>query len=288
MELVKKARTGHTWLAPLENFINFLATLLFGGQGLAIKVDAVFAAALPAGTYSNGSSGVGATFTVTAHAALPAQDGYTPVLGSIILVVGQAAALQNGLYKVTTLGDGSNSAVLTRVTNFDQSAEMVNGTLFGVRNGTLYADTTWQYTAASAPTVGTTALTFAQVFPTIPAKHLTAWGLQLADGTVLGLGASQATSGVATVDVHHSLVMMTSTGAGQVITVPNGLRIGQLMLFQHTVDGGSVVVTPTNAGNFTAATLTAVHDWCMLSWNGATWDIVAYGGGATGATATIA
>lgn len=115
-----------------------------------------------AGTYANGSSGVGATLTKSSAGAFASEDGVTPYLGMLVLLAGQTTRANNGLYKLTRLGDASSVAwQLTRDTNWDQSAEMISGSLFYVRKGTTYGGTTYAYTGASSPTVGTTALTFA-------------------------------------------------------------------------------------------------------------------------------
>ena len=64
-------------------------------------VDMATAAVLPnTPTYSNGSSGVGATLTAGANARLVV-DGTNATAGDRILVQDQASALQNGLYDVT-------------------------------------------------------------------------------------------------------------------------------------------------------------------------------------------
>ena len=130
-----------------------------------LTCDAVCTLPLPANTYANGTSGAGATLTANANGAFPTIDGVAPLLGQLYLVANEALGAPNykwnGLYKLTTLGSSSAAWVLTRVTNFDQSAEMIPGQMIGVKFGTLYAGTTWLYLGPSAPTVGTTALYFA-------------------------------------------------------------------------------------------------------------------------------
>lgn len=94
-------------------------------EGLLPK-DAVRAsttAALPACTYDNGASGVGATLTGDANGALAAQDGVTLVADDRLLVQHQVDAFENGIFVVTDPGDGSNPFVLTRATDFDDSPD---------------------------------------------------------------------------------------------------------------------------------------------------------------------
>ena len=122
-------------------------------------------AALPTVTYSNGSSGVGATLTATANGALSV-DSVTPNANDRILVKNQASALQNGVYTVTTVGDGSTAFVLTRATDMNTSGSGYNqinaGNYFLITAGTVNINTSWVQTTALPITVGTTSLVFAQ------------------------------------------------------------------------------------------------------------------------------
>ena len=86
-------------------------------SGLSDPKDSVKVAtvgALPAATYANGASGVGATLTGDANGALPSIDGIGLAVGERILVKNQVAGLENGIYVVTALGDAGNPFVLTR------------------------------------------------------------------------------------------------------------------------------------------------------------------------------
>lgn len=130
---------------------------------VAPKAACVYAsaAALPAVTYANGTAGVGATLTKNTNGALSI-DGNTPSVGNRVLIKDQAATLQNGLYSVTTVGDGSTQFVLTRTTDFDQSAEISVGESVFITSGTANTSTTWAVNSASSPTMGTDPITFAQ------------------------------------------------------------------------------------------------------------------------------
>jgi hypothetical protein len=104
-------------------------------------------------TYSNGASGVGATLTAGSNTTLTV-DSTSAVLNTIVLVKNQAAPAQNGIYKVTTAGDGSNPWVLTRATYFDQAAEMLFQSYTFVTGGATLDNTSYSLAAAVA-TVGT-------------------------------------------------------------------------------------------------------------------------------------
>jgi len=122
-------------------------------------------AALPTVTYSNGTAGVGATLTATANGALSV-DSVTPSVGNRILVKDQASSLQNGVYTVTTVGDGSTPFLLTRATDMNTSGSGYNqinaGNYFLITAGTVNTNTSWVQTTALPITVGSTSLVFSQ------------------------------------------------------------------------------------------------------------------------------
>jgi hypothetical protein len=110
-----------------------------------LHIHASCAAATPASlasitggtvTYNNGTSGVGATLTLSA--ALTVLDGYTLLNGDRVLVKDEATQANNGIYTWATGG-----TVLTRATDFDTAVEIAGGDFTFVTNGTLYADTGW-------------------------------------------------------------------------------------------------------------------------------------------------
>ncbi len=111
--------------------------------------------------YLNGAAGVGATLTNTGALAAFSTDGQNPPLNSVILVKDQAAPAQNGLYILTTVGDGATAWVLTRVNYFDTPAQIKPGSIVLVLNGTMFADTGWLETSV-VNTVGTDAINFVE------------------------------------------------------------------------------------------------------------------------------
>lgn len=118
-------------------------------------------AALPTCTYGAGASGVGATLTGDSNGALAAVDNITPALNDYILVRNQATPANNGLYKLTTVGDGSNPFVLTRAAVLDTAADFVDGLVVHVGAGFTHAGTSWITGGTSVGgtiTVGTTAV----------------------------------------------------------------------------------------------------------------------------------
>jgi hypothetical protein len=97
-------------------------------KGIVAKpsVYAATTASLDA-TYSNGSSGVGATLTSNNNESFPLIDGVelstTNGLRGL-LVKNQSSSLENGRYNLTTLGDESTPWVLTRCGLCDESYEI--------------------------------------------------------------------------------------------------------------------------------------------------------------------
>lgn len=133
-------------------------------QGLDPKPGArvATAAALPACTYANGSSGVGATLTGDANGALTV-DGYAVAAGDVVLVKNQATGAQNGLYTVTQAGSGGTPFILTRHTSMDTTGEFQSAYVVVEDAGTANANSFWVCTNSADPTVGTTAVTFSQL-----------------------------------------------------------------------------------------------------------------------------
>jgi hypothetical protein len=184
----------------LKDYANAVAA----GLTPKVPVRLATAAALPAGTYDNGTAGVGATFTVTATGTLTV-DGVLTALNNRILVKNQADQTQNGVYSVTTAGDVGVSAVLTRATDSDTGAELFNA-LYAVQLGTANAGTFYNVSNSSEPVVGTDNIVFALFSPT------SASGIQAAaplsrSGNTMSMGAINSLTGKTTpVDADNVVV----------------------------------------------------------------------------------
>lgn len=105
-------------------------------------------------TYNNGTSGVGATLTLSV--ALTVLDGYTLVTGDRIIVKNEATQANNGVYTIN-----SAKTVLTRATDADTTAELNGGDFFFVQNGTVNDNTGWVI-VDKVTTIGTTPVVFSQ------------------------------------------------------------------------------------------------------------------------------
>lgn len=151
-------------LYPSQNAVKVYVDNVSAGINPATSVKACSAAALPAVTYANGASGIGATLTQNSAAVLVV-DGYTVVLGDRLLIKNQASTFQNGVYTVGTLGTGIIPFVLIRALDFDQPSDINNTGPIGCQTGTLGAPggfpTAWLLTT-TVTTVGSDAITFSQ------------------------------------------------------------------------------------------------------------------------------
>ena len=112
-------------------------------------------------TYNNGSSGVGATLTASSNGAIVV-DGVSLSVNDRVLVKNQTTASENGIYVVSTQGDGSTAFVLTRATPEDQPSELSGGAFVFVEEGTVGSNNGYVFTHTGAPTFGTTALDVVQ------------------------------------------------------------------------------------------------------------------------------
>ena len=127
-------------------------------NGLDVKASVkVASTANVAGTYNNGNG----TITAGSNGAISI-DGVTPSASDRVLLKNQTDATENGLYLVTTVGDGSTAYVLTRTPDADAAAEITGGAFVFVEQGTANADNGYVFTHNGTPTLGTTDITVEQ------------------------------------------------------------------------------------------------------------------------------
>lgn len=157
-------------------------------------------------TYNNGASGVGATLTANTNGAISV-DGVSLNVLDRLLVKDQAVPAQNGIYSVTTVGDGSNPFVITRTSDFDTSAEIQAGSIIFVQSGSTYSDTSFVETEIVV-TVGTSPILFTQFSQQYP--------LSMGNG---GTGSSITPIANGVFSTNGSSIGQLST------TLPSGLTI---------------------------------------------------------------
>lgn len=137
--------------------------LIYGSLSTSRTACAFATASSLSATYSNGTSGVGATLTAIANGTLKV-DGGNAGVSDRVLVKDQQDPSQNGVYTVTTAGTGNSKWVMTRATDFDASGtgEIENLAVFRITSGSVNGDTYWITQVPASVTVGTTAIEFTQ------------------------------------------------------------------------------------------------------------------------------
>lgn len=193
-------------------------------------------------TYANGTSGVGATLTAGANGAFTS-DGITWALNDLVLVKDQSTTFQNGLYKITTLGDGGTPAVLTRSVDYDQASQINLGDIIIVAEGTVNAQTSWMETA-TITTIGTDPITFVQ-FTANPATFL-----KVASNLSDLASVSTARTNLGLAGSFTGIAIQTFTATGAYTYTPNANMAYVLLMLQA---GGGGSGGTTGAGGQSAA-----------------------------------
>ena len=214
-------------------------------------VELATTAALPANTYNNGTSGVGATLTANANGALSVDSTLT-VVNNRVLVKNEVTQANNGVYVVTQVGTAGTPYILTRATDFDTVGTGVDqideGDFFLVTSGTANVNTAWVQQTAPPITVGTTAIVFQQF--SAPITYTAGTGLSESPAYTFNI-ANTGTAG--TYGGAASVPVFTTNAQGQVTSVtPTGIAIAS-----GAVSGlaASATTDTTNASNISSGTL---------------------------------
>jgi len=240
--------------------------------------------------------GVGATLTNAGTQVALTIDGVLMTTSKRVLIYNQTSALQNGVYTVTTVGNGSTNWVLTRATDADTYAPSSADTLgqgdaFYVTDGDTGAGETYVVTTNGAIFFGITAINFAQI--SSAQVYNAGTGLNLSPATTFNIsntGVSANTYGSASqvpvfaVNAQGQLTSVTNTSiaisgsavsgaiSGQAGSVANALTAGTYLTSGGTFDGStartfavdatsantaSKVVARDASGDFSAGIITA-------------------------------
>lgn len=274
--------TGTITTAPTSNtdIVNKqYADAIASGIHFHEAVDLATAAALPAATYNNGTSGVGATLTATANGALSVDSTLT-VVGNRILVKNQAAGAQNGVYVVTQVGSAGTPYILTRSTDMDSVGTGVDqideGDFFLVTSGTANVNTAWVQQTPPPITIGTTAIVFQQF--SAPITYTAGTGLNESPSYTFNI-ANTGTAG--TYGSASSVPVITTNAQGQVTSVTNTtISIPNSSTTATTSNNSNTIVARDAAGNFSAGTISATLSGSATNVTGT----VAIANGGTGQT----
>lgn len=171
-------------------------------------------------------------------------DGVNLVLGNRVLVKNQTTTFQNGIYSVTTAGSIGVAGVLTRTTDANSSAEFKTGDSIFVTSGTVNTSTTWAYTGVDSPTIGTTAITYAQT---------AGQGTVTAGNGIAVTGLSVAIDTSVTVDKTTSQTLTNKTLTSPTLTTPSLGAATATTINGNTLTTGTYTLTGTAAKtlNFT-------------------------------------
>lgn len=210
-------------------------------------------------TYNNGTAGVGATLTNSGTLGAFTPDGVVASVNDRILIYQQAAPAQNGVYTVTTVGDGSTPWVLTRATDANSYGvkdpnKLGAGDAFFVTSGNTGAGETYVMNTTGTITFGTTAINFVQVSSAqiySAGTGLTLTGTQFSlttpVATTLG-GTGLTTFGAANRAIYSSGT--TTLTAGTLPTAAGGTG-------QTSYTDGQILIGKSSDGSLAKATLTA-------------------------------
>jgi len=285
--------TGTISTAPVSNtdivnkqYADAIASGIHFHEAVALATTA----ALPANTYNNGTSGVGATLTGNANGALSVDSTLT-IAAERILVKNEAAGANNGVYVVTQVGSAGTPYILTRATDFDSVGTGVDqideGDFFLVTSGVANLNTAWVQQTAPPITIGTTAIVFQQF--SAPITYSAGTGLSESPSYTFNIANTAVTA--ATYGSASSVGVFTVNAQGQLTNAVNTT----IAISSAAVSGlaASATTDTTNAANITSGTLpsgrlagsytgvTGVGTLVAGTWNANTIQIL-YGG--TGAT----
>jgi len=288
--------TGTITTAPTNNtdivnkqYADAIASGIHFHEAVALATTA----ALPANTYNNGTSGVGATLTANANGALSIDSTLT-VVAERVLIKNEVAGANNGVYVVTQVGSAGTPYILTRATDFDSVGTGVDqideGDFFLVTSGVANLNTAWVQQTAPPITIGTTALVFQQF--AAPITYTAGTGLNESPSYTFNIANTTVTANtygsasavpVFAVNAQGQLTSVTNTNiaisgsavsgaiSGQAGSVANALTLGTY-LTGTSYNGGTAVTATVDAtdantaskvvardasGNFSAGTITA-------------------------------
>ena len=237
--------------------------------------------------------GVGATLTNAGTLAAFAPDGPTVAsVGDRILIYNQASAFQNGVYTVTTVGDGSTAWVLTRATDADTYAlkspnGLGEGDAFFVTSGSTGAGETYVCNTQGTITFGSTNITFVQVAAT--QIYSAGAGLTLTNTTFsitpVGTAATYGSASqvpVFTTNAYGQVTSVTDTSIGisgsQIVSGVVGVGFGGTGQTSYT--DGQLLIGNSTGNTLTKSTLTAGSGISITNGSGSI-TIAATGGGST-------
>lgn len=215
--------------------------------------------------------GVGATLTNAGTQVALTIDGVLTTVGMRVLIYNQTNQVQNGVYTVTVVGNGSTNWVLTRATDADTYSpfspnSLGQGDAFFVQAGATGAGETYICNTVGTIVFGTTNITFAQlssaqVYSAGAGLTLTGTVFSLTTPVTAALGGTGQTS-YATGDMLYASASTTlsklTIGAANYVLTSTGTAPQYVAQSTLSVGSATTATTATNATN-TAITLDSTN-----------------------------
>jgi hypothetical protein len=200
---------------------------------------------------ASGATLSGATLTAGANGAFPTVDGVSPALDLVYLLKNEGNT-KDGVWQLTTLGDGSTPWQLTRRSDF-AVGDAVAGRILPVLRGTTLGGTDWRVSsAAGADVVGTNTIGFS--VRAVTNDHGSLVGLSDDDHSIYALltGRSGGQTLVGGTGAGQSLVLSsTSNGTKGIIDLQDAIQVGGNIGLNGDFD-----IKPTTTGQGKVGTAT--------------------------------
>lgn len=198
-------------------------------------------------TYNNGTAGVSATLTNAGTLAAFVPDGVTATISDRILIYNQTNAFENGVYTVTTVGNGSTSWVLTRAADADSYAlkdpnGLGSGDAFFITSGNTGAGETYVCNTTGVIVFGSTSISFVQVSAT--QIYAAGTGIIISGPTIaLDTPVTVANGGTGLSTAPTNGQLLTGNGTGYSL---NTLNAGTGISIANAP--GSITISATSSG----------------------------------------
>jgi hypothetical protein len=206
---------------------------------------------------------------ITLSGGAPATvDGISLLASDRVLVAGQTTGSQNGLYRVQTVGAGSNGTWV-RTSDGNEDGEIEAGMIVMVTEGSVYKDTQWKLITNNPIVIGTTALVFEQnsafAFGNIFANGTAVLANVVGDAVTFTAGNNIAITGNATaksvtIGVTGISLNSISNGTSNVNVVSSGGNVtvgvgGTSNVAVFSTGGANVIGYVTATGNIAGGNL---------------------------------
>jgi hypothetical protein len=196
--------------AVTKQYADNISAGIHAHEAVDAATTANLASTYTAGTAdASGGLGIGATLTSSSNGAL-VLDSYSAIQNDRILVKNQSTHTQNGVYKVTTVGDAGTPWVLTRANDADNSpaGELNQGDFVFVLNGTVNANMGFVMTSTGTSTnpvgaikIGTDNITYTQF---TGASQITATAPLQKSGNTLSIDAASGSNAGSMSSAHYT------------------------------------------------------------------------------------